>query len=105
MTALEYMERQVVSNKLNHDRQIARGAPEEDLANIRKKIEYYTAAAEALREQELHEGSDFPFVSKSRYLRDTQRFWQEGFEAGRRDGSAEALRKECDGECPMKRST
>lgn len=105
MTALEYMERQVVSNKLNHDRQFARGAPEEDLENIRKKIGYYEEAVKALREQELHEGSDFPFVSKSRYLKDTQRFWQEGFEAGRRDGSAEALRKECDSKCPMGKST
>jgi hypothetical protein len=51
MTALEYMERQVVSNRLNHDRQVARGAPEEDLANIRKKIGFYEEAAEALRKE------------------------------------------------------
>ena len=52
MTALEYMERQVVSNKLNHDRQFAREAPEEDLENIRKKIGYYEEAVEALREKQ-----------------------------------------------------
>ena len=51
MTALEYMERQVVNNKLNHDRQFARGAPEADLANIRKKIGYYEEAVAALQKE------------------------------------------------------
>lgn len=52
MTAIEYMERQVVSNKLNHDREFARGAPEEVLENIRKKIGYYEEAVEALKRGE-----------------------------------------------------
>ncbi len=51
MTALEYMNRQIVKHKLNHDREFSRGVPEEQLENIRKKIEYYTAAAEALEQQ------------------------------------------------------
>lgn len=49
MTPLEYMERQVVKHRLNHDRELARGASEETLENIRKKIGYYEAAAEALQ--------------------------------------------------------
>ena len=49
MTALEYMNRQVVNHKLNFDRQFSRGAPDDDLANIYAKIKYYEAAAEALR--------------------------------------------------------
>lgn len=56
MTALEYMNRQIVKHKLNHDREFARNAPEEVLENIRKKIEYYTAAAEALENAEWIEG-------------------------------------------------
>lgn len=53
MTALEYMERQVVKHRLNHDRELARGVPEEQLANIRKKISFYEAAAEALKKEKL----------------------------------------------------
>lgn len=49
MTALEYMERQIVKHRLNHEQAFARNAPEEQLANIRAKIGYYEAAAEALR--------------------------------------------------------
>lgn len=49
MTSLEYMERKVVSHKLNFERQFSRGAPEEDLANIYAKIKFYKDAAEALR--------------------------------------------------------
>lgn len=51
MTALEYMQRQVVKHKLNHDREMAREVPEEQLANIRKKIGFYEAAVEALRKE------------------------------------------------------
>ena len=50
MTTLEYMQRQIVKHKLNHDREFARNAPEEVLANIRAKISHYTAAVEALEE-------------------------------------------------------
>ena len=41
MTPLEYMESQVIKRRLNHDRELARGAPEEQLHNIRQKIGYY----------------------------------------------------------------
>ena len=51
MTPLEYMESQVIKRRLNHDRELARGAPEEQLHNIRQKIGYYEAAINALREQ------------------------------------------------------
>jgi hypothetical protein len=52
MTPLEYMASQVVKRRLNHDRELARGAPEEQLHNIRLKIGYYEAAIVALRERE-----------------------------------------------------
>ena len=51
MTTLEYMQRQVVKHRLNHDREFARNAPEEVLANIREKIKHYSAAVEALTKQ------------------------------------------------------
>jgi hypothetical protein len=51
MTALDYMTRQLTKRRLNHDRELARGAPEEQLHNIRQKIGYYEAAINALREQ------------------------------------------------------
>lgn len=49
MTALEYMERQAQSNRINYNREVLRGAPEEVLQNIRLKIGYYEAAVEALK--------------------------------------------------------
>lgn len=49
MTALEYMQRQIVKHRLNHDREFARNAPEDVLANIRLKISFYEAAADALK--------------------------------------------------------
>lgn len=51
MTPLDYMTRQLTKHRLNHDRELARGAPEEQLHNIRQKIGYYEAACDALREQ------------------------------------------------------
>ena len=48
MTALEYMEKQVLKHARNLGREIARGAPEEVLENIKLKISYYEAAVEAL---------------------------------------------------------
>ncbi len=51
MTALEYMENQLIKNRLNFDREFGRGAPEEMLNNIRLKISYYEAAVEALRKE------------------------------------------------------
>lgn len=49
MTALEYMEKQVQKHRINYNREVLRGVPEEMLQNIRAKIEYYEAAVEALR--------------------------------------------------------
>ena len=52
MTALEYMERQAQSNRINYNRQVLRGAPEKDLENIKDKIGYYKAAVEALKKED-----------------------------------------------------
>jgi hypothetical protein len=54
MTALEYMENQVVKHRLNYDREFTREVPEEMLQNIRNKISYYEAAVEALRNPVVH---------------------------------------------------
>ena len=51
MTPLEYMASQVIKHRLNHDRELARGASEEQLHNIRLKIGYYEAAIDALTER------------------------------------------------------
>ena len=51
MTSLEYMQRQIVKHKLNHDREFARNAPEEMLANIRMKISFFEDAVRALSER------------------------------------------------------
>ena len=55
MTTLEYMERQAQSNRINYNRQVLRGAPEQDIENIKKKIGYYEEAVEALKKCENHE--------------------------------------------------
>ena len=52
MTALEYMERQAQSHRINYNRQVLRGAPEKDIENIKEKIEHYEAAAEALKKED-----------------------------------------------------
>ena len=49
MSALEYMERQVVKHRANFERESARGCSAEMIANIALKIGYYEAAANALR--------------------------------------------------------
>lgn len=49
MTALEYMEKQAQKHRINYNREILRGVPEEVLQNIRLKIGYYEAAVEALK--------------------------------------------------------
>lgn len=49
MTALEYMERQAQSNRINYNRQVLRNAPEQDLQNIKRNIGYYEEAVEALK--------------------------------------------------------
>ena len=51
MTALEYMEKQLQKHRLNYDRELLRGVPEEMLYNIALKITYYKAAVDALRER------------------------------------------------------
>lgn len=51
MTAIEYMEKQIRKHKLSLEKESARGAPEEQLANIRSKIGYYEEAADALRNE------------------------------------------------------
>lgn len=52
MNALEYMEKQVQKHQLNYIRGYERKIPEEDLDNIRRKIEYYQLAVEALKKVE-----------------------------------------------------
>lgn len=52
MTALEYMERQAQSHRINYNRQVLRGAPEKDLESIKEKIGYYKEAVEALKKVE-----------------------------------------------------
>ena len=52
MTALEYMEKQLLKHSYNLDREIARGVPQEMIDNIKLKIGYYEKAVEALRERE-----------------------------------------------------
>lgn len=49
MSALEYMERQVVKHRANFERESARGCPATMMADILLKIGYYEAAANALR--------------------------------------------------------
>ena len=52
MTALEYMEKQAQSHRINYNRQVLRNAPEKDLENIKEKIGYYEEAVEALKKVE-----------------------------------------------------
>jgi hypothetical protein len=49
MTALEYMEKQLQKHRINYNREVLRGAPEETLYNIGLKIGYYEAAVGALK--------------------------------------------------------
>ena len=54
MTALEYMENQLIKHRLNLDIEFSRtGVKKEQLENIRKKIGYYQEAVEALRKVEV----------------------------------------------------
>jgi hypothetical protein len=48
MTAIEYMEKQAQKHRLTYDKEAVRGASEEQLRNITRKIGYYEAAVEAL---------------------------------------------------------
>jgi hypothetical protein len=49
MTALEYMEKQLRKNQRIYNSEFKRGAPEEILRNIEKKIGYYEEAVNALK--------------------------------------------------------
>lgn len=55
MSALEFMEKQLLWCKRNFEREAERGAPQETLDNIGRKIGYYTEAVRALRERERSE--------------------------------------------------
>lgn len=49
MTTLEYMEKQLSKHKMNYQRESEHGASEEVLANISKKIGYYSVVVELLK--------------------------------------------------------
>jgi hypothetical protein len=49
MTAIEYMEKQLQKHRVNYNREVLRGVPEEMLHNISLKIGYYEKAVEALK--------------------------------------------------------
>jgi hypothetical protein len=51
MTALEYFEQQRDRHQRNYNRAVLKGAVEEELQNIKRKIGYYNLAVEALREK------------------------------------------------------
>ena len=51
MTALEYFEQQRDRHQRNYNRAVLKGAAEEELQNISRKIGYYSLAVEALREK------------------------------------------------------
>ena len=57
MTALEYMEKQILKHAFSLGREIARNAPAEMIENIRRKISYYEEAIEALKERNNNESS------------------------------------------------
>lgn len=52
MTALEYMEKQLIKNQRIYESEEKRGVSDEILNNIDKKIRYYQAAVDALRKEE-----------------------------------------------------
>lgn len=49
MTALEYFEQQHDRHQRNYNRAVLKGATEEELQNIKRKIGYYSQTAEALK--------------------------------------------------------
>ena len=46
---ITYMEKCVQKHRINYNREVLRGAPEEVLRNIKAKLEHYQAAVEALK--------------------------------------------------------
>jgi hypothetical protein len=82
MTALEYMERQAQSNRINYNRQVLRGAPEEDIQNIKEKIDRYEEASDALRERKKWVSVDERFpddgavvLCKTKYIYDVLQWY------------------------------
>ena len=63
MTALEYMEKQLLKHRLNYNREVIRGVPEDMRNNLLSKIGYFEAAVEALRMENilLNETRDIDF--------------------------------------------
>jgi hypothetical protein len=51
MTAIEYFEQQREKHQRNYNRAVLKGAVEEELQNIKRKIGYYAEAVVALREK------------------------------------------------------
>ena len=58
MTPIEYMEKQVVKHRTNYDREVKRGVSEEQLQNIRNKINHYEAAVVTLKKVENKRGRE-----------------------------------------------
>lgn len=57
MTPLEYMEKMLLKQKRNLEKETERGAPKDVLRHINKKINYYAAAVEALAANEVEPGN------------------------------------------------
>ena len=51
MTALEYMEQQLMKHALNYGRAVFRNATQDEIQGIQNKIEYYKEAVAALKEK------------------------------------------------------
>lgn len=49
MSSLEYMEKQVMKNQANYERELKRGAPQKNLDDITVKIGHYKEAVKALK--------------------------------------------------------
>ena len=49
MTTLEYFQKELEKHKKNHERLVARNAPEQDIINVKTKISYYEGACESLK--------------------------------------------------------
>ena len=55
MTTLEFFEKELKRCEFNLEQQILRNAPQDNIENIRQKINHYTVACELLRtEKALH---------------------------------------------------
>ena len=52
MTTLEFMEKELSKCRINLAQQKLRGAPEDNIMNIEKKIEYYSEVCELLKKRD-----------------------------------------------------